>query len=327
MAEPVRLGIVGLGRWGRILGEAVQRSDHGEIVACFARTDEQRDQFASDFSCRSSTSLESMLEDDGIEGVIYATPHSQHRAHVELAAAAGVHAFVEKPFTLNAEDGAAAIAAANSAGIQLMVGQQRRRLAANRRLRKMIDSGEIGTPLHGEASFFVSRGYPNTWRAMRDETPLGGMTALGVHCLDTFHYLLGDVSRVSAFSNPLLADAPLDHATGLLLEFTSGAVATVLTSHYAPAANRTAIYGSEGAGFNEDDGKRFYTQAKADPVRHEVTLEHVDPIVEQVDEFAQAIRGESEIETGGAEGLAVVKVLQAAVASATSGQTVNISDF
>ncbi len=206
MTEPVRLGIVGLGWWGRILAQAVQRSDQAEIVACFARTEEHRDQFASAFSCRSSTSLESMLEDDGVEGVVFATPHSQHRAHVELAAAAGVHVFVEKPFTLTTEDGEAVITAANAAGIQLMVGQQRRRQSANRELRRMIDAGDIGTPLHGEATFFVSNGYPDTWRAGREETPLGGMTALGVHSLDTFHYLLGDVSRVSAFSNPVLTD-------------------------------------------------------------------------------------------------------------------------
>ena len=46
---------------------------------------------------------------------MFATPHTLHRAHVEAAAAAGVHAFVEKPFTLTTEDGRATIAAQHAA--------------------------------------------------------------------------------------------------------------------------------------------------------------------------------------------------------------------
>ena len=325
--DPVRLGIVGLGWWGRVLADAVKRSEGADVVACFARTRDHRDEFAAEFSCRSSESLDQLLNDDDVEGVLFATPHTLHREHVELAAAAGVHAFVEKPFTLSTADGRAAIAAAEAAGIQLMVGQQRRRQVANRQLKTMIDNGDIGTPLHGEATFFVSKGYPDTWRSGRSETPLGGMTALGVHSLDTFHYLLGPVARVSAFSNPVLADAPLDHATGLLLEFQSGAVGSILTSHFAPKANRTAIYGRAGAGFNEDDGTRLFVQGKDDLTPSEVDFEPNDANVEQVEEFARAIRGQATIETGGAEGLAVVQVLEAAVASATSGQIVNVSDF
>jgi len=327
MTEPVRLGIVGLGWWGRVLADAIGRSEGAELVACFARTQEVRDQFANDFACRSSSSLDDLLTQDGVEGVLFATPHSKHREHVEQAAAAGVHAFVEKPFTLSSEDGRAAIAAAEAAGIKLMVGHQRRRQFANRRLKAMIDDGSIGTPLHGEATFFVNKGYPDTWRAGREETPLGGMTGLGVHSLDTYHYLLGPVTRVSAFSNNVLPGTELDHATGLLLNFESGAVASILTSHFAPPACRTVIYGSEGAGFNEDDGARMFVQPKMEQTRSEVAVEPVDINVEQIEEFAAAIRYGSDIETGGAEGLAVVRVLEAAVASAASGQTVDLSDF
>lgn len=327
MSEKVGLGFVGLGWWGRVLADAVLRGEHGEIVAGFARGDDARNRFAADYSCTPSSSLDELLNDERVEGVVYATPHTVHREHVEQAAAAGVHVFVEKPFTLTADDARAAIAAAEAADIQLMVGHQRRRQTANRQLKSMIDNGDIGTPLHGEASFFVSNGYPDTWRAGADETPLGGMTALGVHCLDTYHYLLGPVARVSAFSNPVIADAPLDHATGLLLDFESGAVATLVTSHYAPAANRTAIYGSAGAGFNENDGALLFTQARTDPTRHELTVEPADAIVEQLDEFAQAIRGTAVVETGGPEGLAVIQVLQAAIASAANNRAENVSDY
>lgn len=325
MRKRVRLGLVGLGWWGGVLADAVNRSDHAELSTCFARTPETLNAFAKKYECRASPSLHALLEDDHVDGVLFATPHSLHREHIELAAAAGVHTFVEKPFTLTSEEGRAAIAAAESAGIHLMVGHQRRRQTANRELRAMVDSGEIGTPIHAEATFMVAKGYPDTWRSNATETPLGGMTALGVHCLDTFHYLLGPTRRVSAFSNPVITDQPLHHATGLLLEFDSGAVATLSTSHFAPAANRTAIYGSAGAAFNEDDGARLFLQKREDPTRYQIAVDKNNEIVEQINEFALTIRGRATIETGGAEGLAVVNVLEAAIASAASGQATAVA--
>lgn len=327
MTEPVGLGIVGLGWWGRVLADVVGRTPSAKLVSCFARTKSARESFAADFECRSANTLAELLADDEVQGVLFATPHTLHRQHIEQAAAAGVHAFVEKPFTLTTGDGKAAIAAAEQGGIHLMVGHQRRRQHANRELRKMVDDGKIGTILHGEATFFVAKGYPDTWRATKEETPLGGMTALGIHSIETFHYLIGEVASVSAFSNPVIKDQPLDHATGLLLEFTSGAVGTLLTSHYAPAANRIAIYGDAGAGFNEDDGKRLFAQARTEPIRQELTVEHNDVLVEQIEEFANAIAGTGSIETGGAEGLAVVSVLEAAIASSQRRAVVDVAEF
>ena len=71
------------------------------------------------------------------------------------------------------------------------------------------------------AIFTVGRGFPPNWRSSPGESPLGGMTGLGVHMIDSFHYLVGPIRRVSAFSNEVLPGEPLDHSTGLLVEFES----------------------------------------------------------------------------------------------------------
>ncbi|MGI9596860.1 MAG: Gfo/Idh/MocA family protein [Acidimicrobiales bacterium] len=327
MSERVGLAVVGPGWWGRVLADAIGRTSSAEVVSCFARTVKTRAEFAADYNCSAAASLEELLADEAVQGVVYATPHTLHRSNIEQAAAAGVHTFVEKPFTLTADDGRAAAAAAEAGGIQLMVGHQRRRQTANRAIRAMIDDGTIGTPVQAEATFNVAMGYPDSWRVDPSETPLGGMTALGVHHLDTFHYLLGEVARVSAFSNPVLSDQPLDHATGVLLEFRSGAVATLLTTHFAPMANRVTVWGSAGAGFNENDGGRLFTQDRNDPTRSEESIEPNDALAEQMAEFAAAIRGKATIETGGDEGVAVIEVFEAALASARRGQVVDVDEF
>ncbi len=323
----VRLGLVGLGWWGAELAAAARRSGVADVVACHARTASAREEFAQRAGCRPVASLRELLADSEVDGVMLATPHSVHADQICEAAAAGKHVLVEKPLTLTAEQGRRAVAAADRAGTVLMVGYQRRRQAANRRIRRLLDDGELGTVLLASSMFNVSRGYPATWRADGAETPLGGMTGLGVHMIDTYHYLLGPIAVVSAFSRSVLPDVPLDHATGLMFEFESGAVGTLLTTHFVPGAVALSVHGTAAAAFNRGDGASLLLQTTADAVPAEADLEVNDPLVDQVTEFAAAIRGGPPVETDGRVGLAVTEVLQAAVASAQRGRPVPVAEF
>ncbi len=323
----VRLGLVGLGWWGGELAAAAGRSGVAEVVACHARTAAAREDFAQRVGCRAVGSVQEMLAADDVDAVMLATPHSVHADQVCEAAAAGKHVLVEKPFTLTAGEGRRAVAAAEAAGIVLMVGYQRRRQAANRRIRRMLDDGELGTVLVASSMFNVSHGYPATWRADGTETPLGGMTGLGVHMIDTYHYLLGPVAVVSAFSRSVLPGQPLDHATGLMFEFESGAVGTLLTTHFAPGSVEVGVYGTSAAAFNRRDGAILQVQAMGETVPTEMDLAVNEPLVEQITEFAAAVRGGAPVETDGRAGLAVTEVLQAAVASAGRRRPVQVAEF
>lgn len=318
-AEPVRLGLVGLGWWGRVLADAAARSGTAVVVACYARTEASRTAFAAGIGCRAAASFPELVQADDIEGVVLATPHTLHLEQIRQVAAAGRHVFVEKPLTLTVADARAAIVAAEEAGVVLMVGHQRRRQAPIRRIRALLDEGQLGVPLLADAVFTTSMGYPPNWRASQDETPLGAMTGLGVHMIDTFHYLLGPIARVAAFSGPVVADQPLDHATGLLCQLASGAVGTLLCTHFAPAVNRVAVHGTAGAAASEQDGARLLVQLAGEPTLRPVEVAAGDPMAEQMTEFAGAIRRTATVETGGREALAVLAVMEAAITSARSG--------
>ena len=325
--EPVRLGVVGLGWWGGELADAAARSGAAEVVACYARTESARVAFAEARGCRAATSFRELISADDVEGVVLATPHSTHGDQIREVAAAGKGVLVDKPFTLSVADGRRAMAAVADAGTVLMVGHQRRRLAAVRRIRAMVDEGSLGTLLLATSVFVVGRGFPATWRASRHESPLGGMTGLGVHMIDTFHYLVGPIRRVSAFSNGVLEGEPLDHATGLLFEFTSGAVGNLVTSHYNPFTEEFCIFGSAASASSQNEGTRLFTQQRSEMGRSEVPLEATDPLAEQVAEFAGAVRGEGAVETGGEVGLAVIAVLEAAIASVERREAVDVAEF
>ena len=325
--ERVRLGLVGLGWWGGVLAEAAARSGEAEVVACYARTRSARESFAADAGCRAAESFADLITADDIDGVMLATPHSTHADQICEAAAAGRHVLVDKPFTLNTADGRRAVAAAETAGTVLMVGHQRRRLAAIRRIRAMVDDGSLGTLLVATSVFNVARGFPANWRSSPGESPLGGMTGLGVHMIDTFHYLLGPIARVSAFSNGVLPDEPLDHATGLLFEFESGAVGNLVTTHYTPMVEELTVYGTAAAASTQDEGTRLFVQQRTGTNRSEVPLEATDALAEQVGEFAGAVRGAGPVETDGSVGLAVITVLEAAMASVERGEAVAVAEF
>ncbi len=324
----VGLGLVGTGWWGKALTEAAATSGEARVAACFARTKESRDAFAAEYDCVAADSLEQLLADPAVEGVMIATAHASHLELIEAAAAAGKPIFVEKPLTLTVEEGRKAVAAAEAAGVPLQVGHQRRRTAANRAIKKMIDAGELGEIQAIETNQSVpnAQKHPETaWRRVRAESPLGGMTSLGVHKIDTMHYFVGPMKRVFTFTKNTMEKPEMDEATVVAVEFESGALGTLITSFVVPVISRISVYGYKGTAHNEADGTRLLTQTiEGGPVRTEVELEPVDPIAEQLAEFARVVRGEGSPETGGREGLAVVSAMEAMIRSAEEDRPVTV---
>jgi predicted dehydrogenase len=327
--DRVGLGLIGLGWWGGELTNAAEKGGVGRVVSAFARNEAGREEFTAKHGVPAASSLEAMLDDPGVEGVLIATSHQSHRALVEQAAAAGKHIFVEKPLTTTVAEGRACVEAARRAGVLLQVGHQRRRTAANRRIKEMLDAGELGDVETIIAHQSVPNGFkmPETaWRWDPEQSPLGGMTSLGVHKIDTMHYLVGRIARVSAFTRAGRKD-PIDEATVLAIEFDSGALATLTTSFYTPVANDIAVFGTLGAVFNTVGGSKLAIQMRNDAAPEPVDLPEIDPVVDELVGFAKAIRGEGPVEPDGEAGLAVVAVLEAAVESAKTGRAVEVASL
>ena len=70
MQAPVKVGIVGLGRWARVLARAARNSGELEIVAAYSRTEEKRAAFQQEFGVPGVADLGAMLADPAIQGVI-----------------------------------------------------------------------------------------------------------------------------------------------------------------------------------------------------------------------------------------------------------------
>lgn len=329
MPDKVRLAVVGLGSWGAELVRGVHNSGVAEVTACYARTESSRVAFAAEHGIKAAPTFEALLDDPDIEGLMLATSHSSHATLARAAAAAAKHVFVEKPFTLNVAEGRQTMKEASEAGIVLQVGHNRRRQPANRRMKEMVESGEMGQVVAAEANQSGSRGLTidlSSWRTDPAESPLSGMTGMGVHQIDTMLYLLGRIEAVSARTNRIVKRTALDDASVLALEFANGAVGTLVTSYVAPPTVRIGVIGTGAAAWNELDGRRLMVQAISDKEPAEVEIDVLDTVTDEVIEFASCIRSGKAPETGGLEGLRVVAVMEAAIEAATGGGTVAVAD-
>jgi predicted dehydrogenase len=95
--DPVRVAAVGLGRWAKVLAEAIKRSDRLRIVNCFSRSEKSRDAFAQQYGCRTAKSYEELLDDAEVEGLIITTPNDAHAEPIIKAAEKRKDVYVDKP--------------------------------------------------------------------------------------------------------------------------------------------------------------------------------------------------------------------------------------
>src|SRR5438128_4490826 len=209
----IRAAIIGLGRWGRSLVNAVQgKSDDIAFVLAHTRTRASAEDFCREKNVRLVDRYEEILADPDIDAVVLATPHSLHQRQILAAAQAGKHIHVEKPITLDRPSADTAVAAARKAGVVLAVGYCRRFHPSVVEIRTRLQDGRLGAVVSMVAQHTTSTGQfipPDNWRAAPEEAPGGAFTATGVHSLDHMIELAGcvrDGRRATARYVPSRAD-------------------------------------------------------------------------------------------------------------------------
>jgi predicted dehydrogenase len=318
----LRAASIGLGWWSDELAGSIQgKSEKICLVTCTSRSADRRRAFSERFATDQHESYEAVLSDPGVDAVIVTTPHSLHGEHVMQAAMAGKHVFVEKPFTLSAESGRQAAACCRDQGVVLAVGQNRRFNAVGQKLKGMLDDGGFGTLLHLEANFSTPGALsytPDRWRARRSECPGGALAPLGVHMIDLLAWLGGPVRRLSAVSKRRVAPVDIDDTTSALLTFASGATGYLASNFACPYTSFLNLYGTEANAFAGIDANHLAVQRPGGEAE-QVGIAPVDTLRSELEEFADACRGETDFRVRPEEAIHVVAVMEAIVQSAAQG--------
>ncbi len=288
----IRVGIVGLGWWGKRLLEAAQpASDRLRFVHAVSPRPDLRREVADAHGLRLSPSIAAMLRDPDVEAVVLATPHSMHADQIVEFAAAGKSILCEKPFTLTRADAVRAVQACEQANVLLAIGHNRRFLPALAELKQLIAAGTLGRLLHVEGHVSNQNSSANfaAWRHDTDEAPAGGLTGTGVHMLDCFVNLLGPVRRVTT---QLLTWAPQPTALDslpVMLEFRNGMSGTLATVRVTPVTWRLHVFGTEGNAENHDQTELALRLTNKKVER--CSLPEVDTLRLELEAFADAVEG------------------------------------
>ncbi|MGE5095675.1 MAG: Gfo/Idh/MocA family protein [Betaproteobacteria bacterium] len=249
-ARAVNVGIVGLGRWARVLTRAAQASPKLRIVSAYSRSEEKRQSFAKDTGVPPAADMEAMLADPSIEGVILTVPNEQHYPMALKVARAGKHVYTEKPIAHNLEDGLRLADLEREYGITVTVGHSARLMAGMRVMKRMVESGELGRVAFIEANFSNERALeltPSTWRWYRDRAPGGPLSQLAIHQFDVLHMLGGEIAEVSSMASKLSpVGAEVDDQSMTLLKFADGKVGYVGSCWTSPGVFCVRVFGSKG---------------------------------------------------------------------------------
>ncbi len=144
MSEPLRLGVIGLGRAFTLMLPTFMAHPLITLAAASDPRSDARARFASEFGAVVHKTAEALCADPAVQAVYIASPHQFHVEHVKLAAAYGKHALVEKPMALSVADCLEMIAAAEKGGVRLLMGHCHSYDLPYARTRDMIRSGEHG---------------------------------------------------------------------------------------------------------------------------------------------------------------------------------------
>jgi predicted dehydrogenase len=271
--EPLKVGIVGLGRWARVLTRAAAKSRALRIAAGYSRSPEKRAEFARDTGVPSVPTLEAMLDDASIAGVILTVPNEQHLPVAARAAAAGKHVYTEKPIASTLEDGLQIAALEDAYGVTVTVGHSARLMAGIQQIREAIDAGDLGRVAFLEANFSNERALeltPATWRWYRDRAPGGPLSQLAIHQFDVLHFLGGDIVEASSMASKLSpVGAEVDDQSMTLLKFADGKVGYVGSCWTSPGVFAVRVFGSKGLMHYEID---FGTWDTPDALHESSTL-------------------------------------------------------
>ena len=339
--EPARVAAVGLGRWAKTLADSIQASDKIKIVNCFSRSEKNRDAFARQYGCRSAKTYAELLGDPEVEGVIITTPNDAHGEPIFAAAAKGKAVYVDKPIAHTMAEAIKIERVCRDAGVILSVGHSARRLMGSRKIKEMIDQDRLGKLVMAECNFSNDRSLeltPDKWRWYKEKSPGGPLIQLAVHHADTLNYLFGPAKTVTCMAKRLYTPAEIEDVTMAILEMESGQLCYIGSNWASQGTFFTNIYGMEAnlyftVDFNFWSRSDVVDQYSHLAIQHRGSSEHKpialaqgDPFREQLEEFADCIRGKRKPEVGGKEAIAALAVIYAALRSAETGRTVAIKE-
>lgn len=335
----VRFALVGCGRIAQNhIGAIKTHADRCELVDV-CDTDPTALKLAQEKTgVRGHAMLNSMLEKTHADCVVLCTPSGLHSAQAIAAAKAGRHVVTEKPMATRWQDGLAMVRACDDAGVKLFVVKQNRRNATLQLLKQAMQQNRFGRIYSVAINVFWTRPqeyYDSAkWRGTW-EFDGGAFMNQASHYIDLLDWLVGPVESVMAYTGTLARNIQVEDTGVAVLRWRSGALGTLNVTMLTYPKNMEGsitVLGEKGTvriggvAVNEIQQWQF-----AEPLPEDAEIAKASYQTTSVYGFGHplyynnlidALRGESEAETDGREGLKSLELLIALYLSARDARRV-----
>jgi predicted dehydrogenase len=333
------LAVVGAGNWGKNLVRNFSSVNGGELKYICDLSEKTRKAMAGLYpKAKVVAEYQAALADPGVAAVVVAVDAPFHHEIAKAALLAGKHVYVEKPLTLSAAHGRELVDLAAAKGVKLMVGHLLEYHPAVNYMKDMIRRGDVGKPLYlyfQRINLGIVRKSENAW------------WSLAPHDVSVACYLFdAQPVSVSATGQAYLQKG-IEDVVFANLKFADGRMAHIHVSWLDPHKIRkvTLVGDKKMVVFDDMDAAekiRIYDKSAevklgVDSYVEAITLRTGDILLPQIpskeplnlecQHFVDCVVNGQQPRSDGADGLRVVKVLEAGSASlAQGGQPVGIGD-
>ena len=335
--KKVRIAIQGSGIIARYHARACKAIPDVELVAAANWRAESLARFAKEWDIpRTTTSFAELAADREIDAVIVTVPNYLHKGETIRMLRAGKHVLVEKPMAMNAVEAQAMVETAQATGRLLMVGHMWRFDNEVSWLQNTIARGLLGEIVRTKGYAIHPPGTgPKGWFNERAKAGGGVIMDMAIHAVDTARFLMGDPLPIKVYAHASTRFSSIeveDNAT-FTVDWDNGAYSIIESAAWQPFAEApeggAQVWGTRGYGrtfpseLHLSLGDVLGTFTPDFPTR----VEQCDwPMYQrQIEHFASCIRNGTQPKPGGAEGLVLMKVMDAVYKSVATGTVVNIN--
>jgi len=341
ISEKIKLAIVGCGRISRNhFGSIEKHADDIELTAICDSNEEILHEHAQKYGVKGYTNMEDMLREGNVDLVAICTPSGLHAEQAALAARYGVHVLTEKPMATRWQDGMHMVKACDEAGVILFVVKQNRKNATLQLLKRAIEEKRFGRIYMVHINVFWTRPqeyydqakWRGTW-----ELDGGAFMNQASHYVDLIDWLIGPVESVQAMTGTLARDIEVEDTGVMNIKWRSGALGSMSVTMLTYPKNlegSITILGEKGTarigGVAVNDIQNWEFE---DPREYDIKIKEANYETTSVYGFGHplyyknvidVLRGKTEPETDGREGLRSLELLIAAYISARDGKTVSL---
>ena len=313
----LKFAIIGTGGIAdKQLAPALQKTPGCELWSVLSRDLNRGQRFAKRHKAKSKTiayiDYDALLSDRRLDGVIIASPDKLHAKQAIAAAEAGKHVLVEKPMATSPKDAKAMIDACARNKVVLAVAYHLRWHNGHRMLHKAVSSGALGELRHMRVQWTWQAADASNWRAGGDVGKWWSLAGVGTHCLDMIRWFMvpscGEVESLKSTVGRSVWGGPHDETAAVSMQFTSGATAEFCSSVLFESPSRVEVYGSKG--YAICDGT-LGPRGRGRIVTHKGSQQFTakNPYVGEIRNFHDAIRGKTDAEVDGEEGLRNIELL------------------